>query len=285
MNYIELQRMRKAAGLGWGWVNDLVGDDNFVSDIFGKDRYDRLNNQANQVRQQMNEDLGPEAIQRQQQGAADWDRRVAEVGHHLDYRLAAAQQAAEKQRQQEIAQQQAAASKRNENLMAAYMTGNNQQLDQQNQVAANGNAMTNQQLEDRIGNAKRRVAAYDQKYRELYGTDHPAYASAQGTAQPAAAPAQAAVVQQPQRNYQAFNRNNLSGYTQDQINAINAAAQKKGLKMGDITQVSFNDKGAVNGFRVRRGTLNQQPQQPVAAKPNALIASTPTENVYDARKS
>ena len=40
MNYIELQRMRKAAGLGWGWVNDLVGDDNFVSDIFGNDRYE-----------------------------------------------------------------------------------------------------------------------------------------------------------------------------------------------------------------------------------------------------
>lgn len=266
MNYIELQRMRKAAGLGWGWVNDLVGDNNFVSDIFGNDRYDRLNNQANQFRQQMNEDLGPEAIQRQQQGAADWDRRVAEAGNHLDYRLAAAQQAAEQQRQKQIAQQQAAASKRNENLMAAYMAGNNQQLGQQNQSAANGNAVTNQQLEDRTGNAKRQVAAYDQKYRELYGT-----------AQPAAAPAQAAVVQQPQRNYQAFNRNNLSGYTQDQINAINAAAQKKGLNMGDITQVSFNDKGAVNGFRVRKGTLNQQPQ-------NTAIANAPATQAPTARK-
>ena len=235
MNYIELQRMRKAAGLGWGWVNDLVGDDNFVSDIFGNDRYDRLNNQANQFRQQMNEDLGPEAIQRQQQGAADWDRRVAEAGHHLDYRLAAAQQAAEQQRQQQIAQQQAAASKRNENLMAAYMAGNDQQLGQQNQFAANGNAMTNQQLTSQIGNAR-------------------------------------------QRNYQAFNRNNLSGYTQDQINAINAAAQKKGLKMGDITQVSFNDKGAVNGFRVRKGTLNQQPQ-------NTAIANAPATQAPTTRKT
>ena len=235
MNYIELQRMRKAAGLGWGWVNDLVGDDNFVSDIFGNDRYDRLNNQANQFRQQMNEDLGPEAIQRQQQGAADWDRRVAEAGNHLDYRLAAAQQAAEQQRQQQIAQQQAAASKRNENLMAAYMAGNDQQLGQQNQFAANGNAMTNQQLTSQIGNAR-------------------------------------------QRNYQAFNRNNLSGYTQDQINAINAAAQKKGLKMGDITQVSFNDKGAVNGFRVRKGTLNQQPQ-------NTAIANAPATQAPTTRKT
>ena len=217
MNYIELQRMRKAAGLGWGWVNDLVGDDNFVSDIFGNDRYDRLNNQANQFRQQMNEDLGPEAIQRQQQGAADWDRRVAEAGNHLDYRLAAAQQAAEQQRQRQIAQQQAAASKRNENLMAAYMAGNNQQLTSQ------------------IGNVR-------------------------------------------QRNYQAFNRNNLSGYTQDQINAINAAAQKKGLKMGDITQVSFNDKGAVNGFRVRKGTLNQQPQ-------NTAIANAPATQAPTTRKT
>jgi len=234
MNYIELQRMRKAAGLGWGWVNNLVGDDNFVSDIFGNDRYDRLNNQVNQFRQQMNEDLGPEAIQRQQQGAADWDRRVAEAGKHLDYRLAAAQQAAEQQRQEQIAQQQAAASKRNENLMAAYMAGNNQQLGQQNQFAANGNAMTNQQLTSQIGNAR-------------------------------------------QRNYQAFSRNNLSGYTQDQINAINAAAQKKGLKMGDITQVSFNDKGAVNGFRVRRGTLNQQPQ-------NTAIANAPATQAPTTRK-
>ena len=239
MNYIELQRMRKAAGLGWGWVNNLVGDDNFVSDIFGNDRYDRLNNQANQFRQQMNEDLGPEAIQRQQQGAADWDRRVAEAGNHLDYRLAAAQQrqqqAAEQQRQEQIAQQQAAASKRNENLMAAYMAGNNQQLGQQNQFAANGNAVTNQQLTSQIGNVR-------------------------------------------QRNYQAFNRNNLSGYTQDQINAINAAAQKKGLKMGDITQVSFNDKGAVNGFRVRKGTSNQQPQ-------NTAIANAPATPAPTTRKT
>lgn len=186
MNYIELQRMRKAAGLGWGWVNNLVGDDNIVSDVFGNNRQQRLDNYANQFRQQMNEDLGPATLQRQQQGAADWDRRVAAAGNHLDYRLTAAQR----------------------------------------------------------------------------------------TAQPTAAPAQTAVAQQPQRNYQTFNRNNLSGYTQDQINAINAAAQKKGLKMGDITQVSFNDKGAVNGFRVRKGALNQQPQQPVGTKPNTMIAST-----------
>lgn len=249
MNYIELQKMRKEAGLGWGWVNDLVGDDNIVSDVFGNNRQQRLDNYANQFRQQMNQDLGPATLQRQQQGAADWDRRVAEAGQQLDRRLAATQQRQQQQRQQQLAQDQAAASQRNANLMSAYMAGNNEQLAQQNQLASQGFAPTNQQLTSNIGNARRQVAA-----------------------------------QQPQRNYQAFDRNNLSGYTQDQINAINAAAQKKGLKMGDITQVSFGNNGAVNGFRVRKGTLNKQPQQPVATKPNAQIASTPTDNVYDARK-
>ena len=58
---------------------------------------------------------------------------------------------------------------------------------------------------------------------------------------------------------------------------VNAAAQKKGLKMGDITQVSFGNNGAVNGFRVRKGTLNQQPQ-------NTAIANAPATQAPTTRK-
>jgi cell division septation protein DedD len=88
MNYIEVQRMRKQAGLGWGWVNKVVGDDNIVSDVFGNNRRQRLDNYANQIRQQMNADLGSAAIKRQQQGAAEWDNAVAAAGQHLNSRLA-----------------------------------------------------------------------------------------------------------------------------------------------------------------------------------------------------
>lgn len=49
-------------------------------------------------------------------------------------------------------------------------------------------------------------------------------------------------------SYQAFNRNNLSGYNQDQINAINAAAQRMGIKSNQISKVRFGANGQVTGI-------------------------------------
>lgn len=278
MNYIEVQKLRKHAGLGLGFVNDIFGDANFVSNIFGQSA-------AQQGDAFWNTQFTPEQIAARQQAAAEDDAKYRQESQRLDRNLnqeqarLKAQEDAE--RQQQLAQQQAAASKRNENLMAAYMAGNNDQLRQQNQFASNSNALTNQQLTSNMVKAKQQVAAEEQN---RVANDYIAKMDAvknRALGEQASRDIEAGV---GQRNYQAFDRNNLAGYTQDQINAINAAAQKKGLKIGDITQVSFNDKGAVNGFRVRKGALNRQPQQPVPQKPTAQIASTSNNNVYDARK-
>lgn len=48
--------------------------------------------------------------------------------------------------------------------------------------------------------------------------------------------------------YQKFNRNNLSGYSQDQINAINTAAQKYGIKNNQINRVRFGTNGQLTGI-------------------------------------
>lgn len=278
MNYIELQKLRKQAGLGLGFVNDIFGDRNFMSNIFGQS----AEQQADAF---WNSQFTPEQVAARQQAAAEEDAKRRAISQRLDRNLALAQQRIQAEeeagRQKQLAQQQADASKRNENLMAAYMAGNNQQLQQQNQYAVNNNALTNQQLTSNINQAQNQVAAEAQK---RVANDYIAKMDAVKNRALGEQASRDIASGAGQRNYQAFNRNNLSGYTQDQINAINAAAQKKGLKMGDITQVSFNDKGAVNGFRVRKGTLNRQPQQPAAQRPNAQIASTPTNNVYDARK-